>query len=235
MPRQVAIAWGLWCVLLGVHCGNGGHPGGASGDTALDEAGLATNSAVGRYGFDVKYEVVDTTQAHSQCSWEEVLPDGSYAAVAVILADEQLLGYCGQESDGGRSFAGHPFLNIQVAGPTYATQGPDLPDGETPAALSPGQYNIANEGVDDDQICNVRGTGGAALVDVGDWGDGGGPAVSVATAVSGTVTLTSVGFGYVAGTFDVLVVPPLPSGQLDLTNSTPLSGTFSAHTCPGAP
>jgi hypothetical protein len=187
----------------------------------------------GRYGFDVQYAVVDTTQAHSQCGWQEVLPDGSYAAVAVILADQQLVGYCGPVDGGMPPLAGHPFVNIQVAGPTYATQGRGLPDGAAPAPLSAGQYAIANEGVDDDQICSVRGTGGSALVDVRDWGDGGGAAESVATAVSGTVNLTSVGSGYVAGTFDVVVAPPLASGQLDLANSTPLSGSFSARTCPG--
>lgn len=163
-----------------------------------------------------------------------MLLDGSYAAVAVILADQQLVGYCGPVDGGVPSLAGHPFVNIQVAGPTYATQGPGLPDGATPAPLSAGQYAIANEGADDDQIGSVRGTGGAALVDVRDWGDGGGAAQSVATAVSGTVTLTSVGSGYVAGTFNVVVAPPLASGQLDSANATPLSGTFSAKTCPGA-
>jgi hypothetical protein len=224
--RRMTRIWGLGCVLTGVHCG---HAQGAGGPEGVAPDG-APNSAVGRFGFDVKDAVVDTTQAHSQCGWEEVLPDGSYAAVAVILADQLLNGYCGGE--GAQPIPGHPFVNIQLAGPTYATQGLNLPDGQVPAALEPGQYTIANEGVYDDQICSVRGTGGSALVDVGNWGDGGGPAQPVATAVSGTVTLTSVGSGYVAGTFDVVVAPPLASGNLDVNNEAALSGTFSAKACP---
>jgi hypothetical protein len=240
MRKQIlTIAWGALCALAGVHCGQGESPGAAAdggSPTASSpnvDGGSAVNSVVGRYGFDVRYAVVDTTQAHDQCGWQEVLPDGSYAAVAVILADQQLVGYCGPVDGGMPSLAGHSFVNIQLAGPTYATQGPGLPDGATPAPLSPGQYAIANEGVDDDQICSVRGTGGSALVDVRDWGDGGGAAESVATAVSGAVIVTSVGSGYVAGTFAVVAAPPLASGELDSANSTPLSGTFSAKTCPG--
>lgn len=213
--------------LLGVlvACGSSGSPGATPAQTSS-----SGNSLVGQDGFAVHYAVVDTQEAHEECGWEEVLPDGTYAAMAVILSDQVLPGYC-SGAGSASAIAGHPFVHIQVADPTYATDTP-LPDGGAPEPVVPATYAIADEGNSDDDLCSVPGTGGSALVDVGDWGDGGG-ATGVATSVSGSVTLTTVAAGHVVGRFDVMLAAVLPSGDIDTPHPTPFSGTFDATVCPG--
>jgi hypothetical protein len=51
----------------------------------------------------------------------------------------------------------------------------------------------------------------------------------------GTLTLTRVGAGHIAGGFDVKMASLLPSGQFDTVNTTRLTGMFDATSCSGAP
>ena len=79
-----------------------------------------------------------------------------------------------------------------------------------------------------------RARGGAlALLDLRSFGVDGGGANTVASALSGTVTLVAVGQGRVAGSFDVMLAPYSASG-FDTKNTTHPTGVFDAKACPGA-
>ena len=68
----------------------------------------------------------------------------------------------------------------------------------------------------------------------GDLGppDGGG-AITVASALTGTVTLTTIVPGHIVGSFDVKMAAYLPSGLFDTAHPTAFSGTFDSTDCPG--
>ena len=87
----------------------------------------------------------------------------------------------------------------------------------------------------DDDVCMLDGTGGQALVDVLAFGvnDAGG-ATPEATALSGTVTVTAIGPGHVAGSFDVqLGAVDETADTIDTQHPAPFSGTFDVTSCEG--
>jgi len=75
---------------------------------------------------------------------------------------------------------------------------------------------------------------GTALVDVLDFSDAGCCNTSVGTSISGTVTLTTVIPGHVAGNFQVLLAPIDGGVNASSTSSAaPFSGHFDTTACPG--
>jgi hypothetical protein len=193
--------------------------------------GASKNSISGTYAFPVQ-EALISTEPQDECDYPAMSPDGTYVDFGILLTDTAFPNVC---VDGGPSSdaAGHRFVDIQMKSISYAPGGNlGLDGGETP--ITPGTYPVSFEGEDDDDLCMA----GAAmpLLDVRDFGsvDGGG-AMPVASALSGTVTLTTVGSGHIAGSFDVMMVAYLPSGLFDTAHPTPFSGTFDARSCGALP
>jgi hypothetical protein len=127
--------------------------------------------------------------------------------------------------------AGHPFVILQMKSLSYAPAG-NLSDGSSETPIGPGTYPVDFEGESDDDLCMAG--AGMALLDVRDIApvDGGG-ATTVASAVTGTVTLTTIVPGHIAGSFAVQMAAYLPSGLFDTAHPTAFSGTFDATSCPG--
>jgi hypothetical protein len=131
-------------------------------------------------------------------------------------------------------------LRVEVAGPSYAdTGGTVLPDGSAAAPIPPGSYDIGYEAEDDDVLCALP-TGTSAILDVFDFTADGGVAVegvtyTQATAISGTVNVTSISPGHIVGSFDVQLAAFVYSKNgfdIDTQNPTSFSGTFDATNPP---
>jgi hypothetical protein len=207
-----------------VACGASSSPVGP-GDSAAPPPG-GPSSLTGMYGFPVHFSLV--LPAGGGCSYPAKRPNGDYNSISVALSGATI-GICADAASAAGA-AGQPFVLIQVASPSYATD-PQMPDGgEQP--LTPGTYSIAFEKVTDDDLCMLSGTSGTALVDVRDFDDGGQVATPVATALSGAVTLTAVGGGHVAGAFNV-TMGAATNNSIDTQHPVAFSGTFDATECPG--
>lgn len=160
------------------------------------------------------------TTAPGTCSGTDMAAPGVTPAVAISFAET---GFAAQNicdtavglPDGGTN----RVLDVEVATAQWATYPGNLTD-----SLAPGTYTISNEQDNNETLCKLRG-GGTAYLQISPWGD-----YSTAIAVSGTVTIDSIATGSVTGRFDVLMGGPF--GQTDAGAPTPLSGTFSAITCP---
>jgi hypothetical protein len=205
----------------------------SSGPSSASPPPASGNSLTGSYAFPVAYTLLGTDEAKADCGYGGMLADG-YSDFGVYLADTNISGLiCAGDDAGPRvnSAPGHPFVVIQMKSISYA-RGGNLPDGGVETAIVPGTYGVGFEGLSDDDLCMAN--PGAPLLDVLDFGpeDGGG-AIPVASAATGTVTLTTIALGHIAGSFDVQMVALLPSGQYDTEHPTPFSGTFDATTCPG--
>jgi hypothetical protein len=206
----LAVAWS------GAGCGNA--------STASDAGAVAGNSLRGSHAFPVNYAVIDTQLAKDQCCFATVLDGGGYASFAIWLSDADLY------DDAGGMLAVTPspshVIGLQVAGPSY-TSAMAPAAGTPPTAITPGVYAIGFEDADDDELCSLP-PGGSAVLDRYDFsGDAG--MYKQATAVSGTVTLTSLGPGHITGSFDVeLASIAYGSAFIDTQHPFPFSGTFDA-------
>ena len=89
----------------------------------------------------------------------------------------------------------------------------------------PGVYPIGCEAVTDDDLSMLSDTGGLAILDLYDSvGDGG---ITQATALTGTVTLTTVRLDHIQGTFSV-ELGTFVGDTLDRQNPIALSGSFDS-------
>jgi hypothetical protein len=214
--------------------GSGGSSDQAAGDAALTNGG---NSLSGSLAFSVQSAQVTTAEAKSACGYQSVLPDGSYATIGVLLADMNIqVAICGDAAPTElttlrASLAGHPFIVIQMKTAGYPPSG-NLAEAGAVQPIGPGTYPVAFENLSDDDLCMAP--EGQALIDLRDWADAGG-ALTVASASMGTLTLTTVASGHIAGSFDVKMASLLPSGQFDTVNTSPLTGMFDTTSCPGTP
>lgn len=213
-------------------CSSSSGPGATPGTSSPQDGGPsdAGNTLTGSGAFTVSDTIVDTQEAKDECSYETLLPDGSFAAFGIIMAQTNISAYCSADA----AFSppgGQPFVVVQVAGPSYSNPGPA--DGGGLKAITPGTYTVGFENVPDDDLCMLAGTGASALVDIRTWkgGDAAG-AVTAAEALSGTVTITSISPGHVAGSFSVMMVSVSSTGQFDTQHPSALSGTFDSATCP---
>jgi hypothetical protein len=222
----------------GTKTANGDGPGSGSeqeaGDAALASGG---NSLSGSLAFSVQSAQVTMAEAQSACGYQSVLPDGSSATIGVLLSDMNLqVAVCEDAAPSElmtlrASLTGHPFIVIQMKTVGYPPSG-NLADAGAVQPIGPGTYPVAFEGLSDDDLCMAPDE--QALIDLRDWADAGG-ASTVASAYMGTLTLTRVGAGHIAGGFDVKMASLLPSGQFDTVNTTRLTGMFDATSCSGAP
>jgi hypothetical protein len=148
------------------------------------------------------------------------IPAGVLPAVTIGLFPKSIsaVDVCA-DVDGGVDAGTGQFLLLQIATPQWA-----MGTGTLTQSLTPGAFKISNESEDDEDLCMLQG-GGTAILGLGPVGGD-----SSSIAVSGTVTLTSVGVGAVAGTFDVLMGGPY--GTTDGSAPLPLSGSFDALPCP---
>jgi hypothetical protein len=206
----------------GTESGSGsGSSGASSGDSGSPSPGSGT--LTGPQGFSVRWAWMDPSEPAEQCGADAV-PDGGFAATSILLFenDESSLA-CG---DGGLNSGGTGrFIDIEVATAQYAMQAPVQAPQPT-QALSPGTYAILNEGEDDEDLCSVQQSSPTAILQVLEFGLYDAQEI----AISGTVTVDSVGPHAIAGSFDVLLGGPY--GLTDGGAGQPLSGSFNAVTCP---
>jgi hypothetical protein len=86
-------------------------------------------------------------------------------------------------------------------------------------SLSPGTYAVGNEHEDDEDLCMLAAGSSAYLLFAPLHGE------SLSIAVSGTITVDSVGTDAVTGSFNVVMGGPY--GETD-AGTSPLTGTFDA-------
>jgi hypothetical protein len=233
-PRSLAGA-ALLVAVGAASCGTSTQGPPASGGTFSGDGG---NALTGPQAFSVQSALVSTAEALGGCGYNSILPDGSYAVIGVVLTDMDIKStFCTDASvaqvDALRSaLIGHPFLVIQMKTVGYPRSG-NLVDAGPLAPIVPGTYGIDFENLPDDDLCMAM--GGLALIDIRDWGpvDGGG-ASTVASATTGTLTLTTVAPGHIAGHFDVkMAAYSAATDTFDTVNTTALSASFDATSCNG--
>lgn len=206
----------------------------------VDAAGTETSSGPqpdggngldGSMAFGVHYSVAYAQNLQVSCNYAPSPPIG-YGDLVVLLTDVDLSSTCSSGTPLS-SAGGHPVVRIEVESPSYAMGGAGLAaDGGPVAALSPASYAIGffgNQTVAD--VCMLSHTSGTALVDVLDFGDTGCCNRPVGTSVSGTVTLTTVVPGHVAGNFQVSLAPV--DGGVNTGAAAPFNGRFDTTSCPG--
>jgi hypothetical protein len=177
----------------------------------------------------VHYSLLDTALPNSEDGYTSIRPDGFYSAFAIALTGEDVSVFVCGGGAGTNPQSGQPFVNIEVKSPSYA-QSSTTPDGGLPLPLTAGSYAIGFEDVPDPDLTM---TSSLALLWVGTFPQP--PATGatlVASAYSGTVTLTTVEPGHVVGSFDVELVE-WTNGSFDITNMEHFSGTFDTTPCPG--
>jgi hypothetical protein len=195
-----------------------GLDGGSPRDSdAVDGAGSGT--LTGSQAFTVAWALMDPSEPADECM-SDAVPGGGVAATAILLAQEDLSSsVCG---DGGNPDAGVGYIvNIEIATQEYAMGTTQLTQ-----SLTAGTYVIGNEGEDDEDLCMLPG-GSTAILQLFDPTNPGGAS---SIAISGTVTIDSVGPGSIAGSFDAVMGGPY--GYTDASPPPSLSGTFKAPVCP---
>jgi hypothetical protein len=206
---------------------------GAASDGSLVVPSDGATGLDGPLAFGVHYSVLVPQNLQTACGYAPG-PSTGYGDVVVIMTDVDVSGNCASGFAGPppAGAVGHPFVRIEVASPSYGRGGAGLsPEAGPAAALAPGSSMIGYENVSDPDSCMLAHTGGTALLDLLDFGDAG-FAQEIATSLSGTVTLTAVETGHVAGDFDVLLAR-LSSGGLQVDAAAPFTGHFDTTTCPG--
>jgi hypothetical protein len=170
--------------------------------------------------FPVNFSLIDTSIPKEDCGDTTSLPAGGYASFALFLSDLTLI-VDGQGDPANLPAGGH-MLRIEVAGPSYTIAGAPA-EGGTAEPVTPGTYTIGFEGEDDDDLCMLP-PGTSAILDVFDFsGDG---SFTQTTAVSGTITLTTVTTGHIQGSFQV----ELSQSPFRVIQPTiPFAGTFDVH------
>jgi hypothetical protein len=186
----------------------------------------------GSMAFGVHYSVVYPQHLDVSCVYAPG-PSAGYGDLLVLMTDIDLSSTCPSGAF-PPSAGGHPFVRIEVESPSYAMDGGGLAaDGGPVSALGPGSYAIgflSSQTVAD--VCELSHTSGTALVDVLDFGDAGCCAQARGTSVSGTVTLTTVVPGHVAGNFRVSLAP-VDGGVVGTGSAAPFRGEFDTTSCPG--
>jgi hypothetical protein len=186
----------------------------------------------GSMAFGVHYSVVYPQNLDVSCGYAPSAGNG-YGDLVVLLANVDLSTMCSSGTF-PPSASGHPAVRIEVESPSYAMGGAGLAaDGGPVAALGPGSYAIGFDGSSSiANVCELSHTTGSALVDVLDVGDSGCCNTPVGTSVSGTVTLTAVEPGHVAGTF-LVSLAPVQGATVVTQSAAPFSGRFDTTPCPG--
>ena len=196
-----------------------------SGDGGAPPAGSGS-SLTGMYTFPVHFALV--LPSGSPCGYETKLPDGQYNSFSLILAGASIPAVCADAANANGP-VGQPFVLVQVASSSYATNMPP-PDGGA-VSLTAGTYAIGFEDETDDDSLHARRHERAGARRRPRLRRRGG-ATNVATASSGSVTLTTVGNGHIAGSFNVMMAP-VTGGTIDTQSPVAFSGTFDATECPG--
>jgi hypothetical protein len=147
---------------------------------------------------------MDPSEPASECGANEVA-GGGYAATAIALFenDESLLACADGGSNKGASGR---FIVIQVATSQYVmleTSNSTNPPPPT-QALTPSAYTIINEGENKENLCSFPVARPIAILQVQQFGLSDAQQI----AVSGTVTIDSVGPRSIAGSFNVLLGGP---------------------------
>jgi hypothetical protein len=182
----------------------------------LPEGG--TGTATGPQSFPIKWAWMDPSQPADECAANAVSGKG-FAATAIDLFENDLSSLAC--SDGGLGNGGTgSLINIEIATQQYASQ--MMPFTQ---ALAPGTYVIGNEGEDDPDLCMLP-SGSTAILQILTFGQDD----AQWTAISGTVTIDTVGPTSIAGSFAVLLGGPF--GQYEGGTPPSLSGAFNASTCP---
>jgi hypothetical protein len=112
------------------------------------------------------------------------------------------------------------WLDIEVGTSQVASDAPVLTQ-----ALTPGTYVVGNEKVNDPDLCMLPQGANAFVQLLTPTGYD-----AQETALSGTVTIDSIGPSGVTGSFSVLLGGPY--GTTDAATPPSLSGTFNAPACP---
>jgi hypothetical protein len=170
----------------------------------------------GPQGFDVRYAWFEPSQPGATCGANPV-PGGPIASAYIALFENDVSSaVCAHSalSDGG--IGRNVFIGI--ATPEYASRNQPLTQ-----ALAAGAYVVGDEHQNDEDLCMLP-VGATAMLMVVSG------SYSIATAVSGTVTITSIDDHSVAGGFDVVLGDPY--GNTDGGAPESLSGTFDAGACP---
>jgi hypothetical protein len=187
----------------------------------------------GSMAFGVHYSAVFPQNLQVACGYAPG-PSTGYSDLVVFLTDIDLSSACTNGTlTQPDAAAGHPFVRIEVESPSYAPDGGGLAaDGGPVAPIGPGSYAIGFEPHQTaGDVCMLSSTSGTALVDVLRFGALSCCATALATSVSGTVTLTTVVPGHVAGNFQVSLAPV--DGGVNAQAAAPLSGGFDTTACPG--
>jgi hypothetical protein len=217
---------GLALAVVAAACG-ASSPGSSTGNP--DATGTGGDSLSGTYGFPGQSALVGTGAAIGDCGHEALLAGGGYAAFEVILVDADLSPSCGDAAVAvGNPTAGKTAIVIQTKSDSYGNAA--SPDGGQ-EPIAPGTYPVYFENLSDDDVCMAEPL--TALIDVRDFEADAEGAIPVASAVTGSVTYTTIGAGHVTGNFTAEMAALLPSGQFDTTHLTPLSGSFDATACAG--
>ncbi len=213
---------------------SGAVPSGSS-TTAFSSGSSSSSPANAVYGepsFSVAYVVLDTTLTPSEDGYESVLPGGGLGSFAVILSSVDVSApLCA--ADAGAlldTAAGQRFVILQVKSPSYAGTSPP-PDGGVVTPIQPGTFAVGFEALPDDDL---RMDSALALFDLRDFpSSAGGGAVTVGSAMSGSISLSAVSATRVTGAFDVALASYSSAG-FDTTTPTHLVGTFDVGPCPGS-
>jgi hypothetical protein len=223
--RQAQKLW-LGALVVAVGCGGGsGGPEPDDGGPDAPSVGSGTNMLSGPSAFPVRAAWMDPAEPASQCGADAVT-SGGYAATSIVLFenDESSLA-C---ADGGLSRGGSGrFVDIQVGTLQYITlQTSSANPPPATQALTPGVYPILNERENQENLCSVPVTTPISVLEVQQFGLYDAQQI----AISGTVTIESVGPRSIVGTFSVLLGGPY--GQTDGGPGQPLSGSFGTTACP---
>jgi hypothetical protein len=199
-------------------------PGPDGSASSGSTSGKVTSLISGAYEFPVHYALVDPTLPYGPGS---IRPDGLYSSFEIVLAGNSLAAFYGCNDAG--TWDSQPIVAIDVRSASYTT-----PDGGLLLPVTPGMYDVGFVDASDNTTSpDPNATSSLALVWVGTIPKAPHYGVTLqAIASTGTVTLTTVEPGHVAGSFNVGVVNWV-NGAFDMTNVHSFTGTFETTTCPG--
>jgi hypothetical protein len=204
--------------------GASANPVGTDGEAA--SLASATGMLAGPLAFPVQWVLMDPTEPASECGADAVA-SGGYAATAIVMfEDNESSLACADDAGLNRGATGR-FILVEVATLQYVQETTDLASPPPPTqALTAGVYTIVNQGENDEALCAEPVSAPTAILEVEQFGLNDAQQI----AVSGTVTIESIGPRSIVGTFNVMLGGPF--GQTDGGQGQPLSGSFNAAMCP---